>query len=437
MELPSPAAELAEEIRSAVQDDDLSRATKRLLDYAWQFCRGARDVENSARVLIREYKSLEREARILGKSPHYQYQLSALALRILESLDAAEVTARQLLPAEEEPSPPPRSEPRAGEDQAARTGLQTPAASSAKEFLTARNLQKDYGKFALFGIDLTLGTGEIAGVVGVNGSGKTTLLRILAGELAADQGVLRYPQLCGEEIDWTRIRSTIAYVPQRPSRWRGFLQENLHLHAALHHLTGQANKDKVEFILQRLGLESYRNARWHEISAGFQMRFELARALVGMPSLLILDEPLAPLDINTQQLFLQDLRDIANSFSDPLAIVLSSQHVYEVEAIADTIIFLDKGRTIFSGTLEELYAGRKENIYEIASPVRKHDLVQQLESLGAIEVEHAGLTYLVSLPLFVTGRELLELLFAAGIEIRYFRDVSRSTRSLFKGRAGE
>jgi ABC-type multidrug transport system ATPase subunit len=121
--------------------------------------------------------------------------------------------------------------------------------------------------------------------VGVNGSGKTTLLRVLAGEIATDAGTLAYPLLCPNPLDWLRIRSQIAYVPQRPSRWYGILEENLYLHAALRGLTGRANEDEVEFILHRLGLEIYRKARWHEISGGFQMRFELAKALVGHPKL--------------------------------------------------------------------------------------------------------------------------------------------------------
>jgi ABC-2 type transport system ATP-binding protein len=190
----------------------------------------------------------------------------------------------------------------------------------------------------------------------------------------------------------------------------------------------------VEFILHRLGLETYRKARWHEIAGGFQMRFELAKALVGQPKLLILDEPLAPLDINTQQLFLQDLRDFADSSSNPLPIILSSQHIYEVEAIADSILFLDRGEVVFSGALDELFQKRKESAYEFTSLVDKSTILERLEPLRVIEVERTGLIYIVSVPPEVTGREVLDCLLRANIDIKYFRDISGSSRKFFKGR---
>jgi ABC-2 type transport system ATP-binding protein len=140
------------------------------------------------------------------------------------------------------------------------------------------------------------------------------------------------------------------------------------------------------------------------------------------------------LDINTQQVFLQDLRDIADSTSSPLPILLSSQHIYEVEAVADSILFLDRGDVVFSGALDKLHHERQENTYEITSPVGKAQLLTQLEPLGVIDIEATGLTYLVSVPRQVTGRKVLDCLFKANIEVSYFRDISSSSRKLFRGR---
>jgi len=461
MALPSPAIDLAEEIRSLIQGDDLSRAAKRLLDYTRQFS-GQRDIVNSAIVLTGELRSLQRDIRKFGESSERRSQLNVLAHRILEILDEVENPPEDP-PLPEPPAPPrPRAVPQilkledpsqsgkpgSHEEANSEQGL-TSFEEARRKFaeerkkvdppptaaLEARGLRKSYrGGFTLSSIDLALRPGEITGLVGVNASGKTTLLRILAGELAADGGDLAYPLLCPEGLDWGRIRSQIAYVPQHSPRWYGILEENLYLHAALRQLTGRANEDEVEFVLHRLGLETYRKARWHEISSGFQMRFELAKALVGQPRLLILDEPLAPLDINTQQVFLQDLRDIANSSSNPLPIILSSQHIYEVEAIADSILFLDKGEVIFSGALDKLYRERQESTYELTSPSGKTSLLEQLKLVGVIEVEHTGLTYLVSVPPTITGHEVLSCLLKAHIEIRYFRDISNSSRKFFKGR---
>lgn len=464
MALPNPAIDLADEIRSLIQSDELSRAVKRLLDYTKQFA-GRKEI-NEAIVLTRELRSLQRDMRKIGDSTERNSQINMLSYRILEIVDEIEAPPEDDPPLLE-PNEPPRlrvvpevpqstipseeEESASGEEAPSEHGL-TNLEQARKKFaegrkkkktvptpptaaLEASGLQKTYrGSFSLSKVNLTLRPGEIAGLVGVNASGKTTLLRILAGELSADGGDLAYPLLCPAGLDWVRIRAQIAYVPQRPPRWQGVLEENLYLHAALRQLTGRANEDEVEFILHRLGLETYRKARWHEISGGFQMRFELAKALVGQPMLLILDEPLAPLDINTQQVFLQDLRDIANSASNPLPIILSSQHIYEVEAIADSILFLDKGEVVFFGALEELYKKRKENTYELNSSADKANLLELLDPLGVIEVEHTGLAYLVSVPPEVTGRKVLDCLFKADIRVSYFRDISNSSRKFFRGR---
>lgn len=457
--LPSPAIDLAEEIRSLIQGDDLPRAAKRLLDYVRQFS-GQREIVNSAIVLTGQLRSLQRDIRRIGDTPDRHSQLSVLTHRILEILDEIEDPTESRTLSPESPllrvvsgvsklASPPQVDKHASAEEATSEQRLTSFEQAREKFkkerkkavrpptaaLEASSLQKTYrGGFTLSGIDLTLRPEEITGLVGVNGSGKSTLLRILAGELAHDGGDLAYPLLCPDSLDWVRIRSQIAFVPQRPPRWYGILEENLYLHAALRQLTGRANEDEVEFILHRLGLETYRKARWDEISGGFQMRFELAKALVGRPRLLILDEPLAPLDINTQQVFLQDLRDIANSSSNPLPIILSSQHIYEVEAIADSILFLDDGEVVFSGALEKLYRERQESIYELTSPAEKTKLLEQLEPLGVIDIEHTGLTYIVSVPPEITGRKVLDCLLKAEIEVGYFRDISGSSRKLFKGR---
>jgi ABC-2 type transport system ATP-binding protein len=459
--LPSPANDLAEEIRSLIQGDDLSRAVKRLLDYAKQFS-GQRDVINSAIVLTREFRGLQRDNRKFGDSPDSHSQQNKLSTRILELVDEIEASTEDRPPTEPpepprlrvvpqvpEPKGPPQTDkPAAGEGflgEKSPTKLEQAREKFKKDrekivlpptaALEARGLQKTYHDgFTLSGIDLTLRPGDITGLVGVNGSGKTTLLRVLAGEIGADGGHLTYPLLCLNGLDWVRIRSQIAFVQQRPPRWHGILEENLYLHAALRQLTGRANEDEVEFTLHRLGLETYRKSRWDEISGGFQMRFELAKALVGRPNLLILDEPLAPLDINTQQVFLQDLRDIANSSLNPLPIILSSQHIYEVEAIANSILFLDNGKVVFSGSLEKLYRERQESTFELSSPAEKSILLEQLEALGVIDIEHTGLTYIVSVPPETTSRKILDCLLSANVEVVYFRDISGSSRKFFKGR---
>lgn len=180
-----------------------------------------------------------------------------------------------------------------------------------------------------------------------------------------------YPQLdpatsVGSTPDWQKIIPWIGCVEQRPPRWYGRLADNLHRWAALHGVYGEENVIEVEFYLHRLGLSRYRDARWNELSGGYRTRFELARVMVGRPRLLILDEPLAPLDINSQEIFLADLRDVADMDGCQIPIILSSQHILELEAIADIILCLDQqGRPRFCGPSRAVAGASDDRTFEL------------------------------------------------------------------------
>ncbi len=137
------------------------------------------------------------------------------------------------------------------------------------------------------------------GIVGENGNGKTTLLRCMAGQLALDSGVLNFTRL--EKPDHYGIKHQLAFIPQRIPRWFGLLKDNLHFSAAISGVKGEENNVMVDFMLERLDLTPYAHLTWNQISSGYRTRFEIARILLLKPKLLILDEPLANLDINAQQ----------------------------------------------------------------------------------------------------------------------------------------
>ena len=180
-----------------------------------------------------------------------------------------------------------------------------------------------------------------------------------------------------------------------------------------------------------MGLDPYRDAGWGEIAGGFKTRFELAKALVWDPRLLILDEPLAPLDVNTLGQFLKDLRGYASSLRFPLAVLISSQHLYETEWVADRLIFLKDGKATFQGSPWELGTGRAENWFELSCPSTP-DIPRRLTGMGVQSVQNMGHCYLLKGPLALDGAVLLEGLLKAGVEVRYFRDVSRSSRKFFE-----
>lgn len=301
---------------------------------------------------------------------------------------------------------------------------------------TCEGIGKTYRKtsFTLRDVTFSLRLGEIMGVVGRNGNGKTTLFRILAGELQHDHGRLWFPavdQHPDDDIDWVAVKQVLAYVPQELPRWHGSLRNNLHYEAALHGLHGAGNEEEVEYLLHRLGLVEHVEKRWSQLSGGFKLRFALARALVSKPRILLLDEPLANLDYITQQVVLRDIRDLASSYRHPIAVLISSQHLHEIEAVADNILFLKRGDVVYCGPASAIGKDRDSNTFELGVSCDIERLRGVLQGPSYRKIEDNGVSYVVRTSLEVTAERLLRTLLEAGLSVEYFRDISRSTKSLF------
>ncbi|HEY0976383.1 MAG TPA: ABC transporter ATP-binding protein [Flavobacteriales bacterium] len=296
----------------------------------------------------------------------------------------------------------------------------------------ARGLTKSFRSgghhFTLGPIDLELYTGRITGLVGENGNGKTTLLRQVAGLLDHDGGTCSYP---GTATDPHLIKRGIAWIPQRSIRWHGTLLQNLRFVAALHGLRGAANADRVEYTLHRLGLTRFKDLTWKQLSSGYKLRFELAKMVIWRPRILVLDEPIANLDLQAQQLFLQDLKHLAGSHRDPVSVILSSQQLHEIEAIADHIIFLKNGKPVFNGASTDFDTERTSNVFEIKGEFDRQRLEQVLGAGNFLHIDDTGLILRLTTPRHLTARDVVRALGNAHLEVSYFRDISTSTRKLF------
>lgn len=288
---------------------------------------------------------------------------------------------------------------------------------------TANNISKTYssGNFSLQPISIQINTGDVLGVVGENGNGKTTLLRCMAGQLALDAGELDFPQL--QHPDHYEIKHHLAFIPQRIPRWYGLLKDNLHFAAAISGVTGEENSTMVDFMLERLDLTPYAHLTWNQISSGYRTRFEIARILLQKPRLLILDEPLANLDINAQQSILTDLRFMAKSVHNPMGILLSSQQLHEVEKIADTVLLIKNGSCLFRTGEQEKTA--TAFVVELETTATRETLLHVLNNKA--ELQFNGGFYTISskeLP----AQEILSTLVTGSIPITYFRDITHSTK---------
>lgn len=301
--------------------------------------------------------------------------------------------------------------------------------------ISANGISKQFSSgrqpFHLHPLDVKLKFGEITGVVGENGNGKTTLLRILAGELSSDTGTIFYPALHAPDNDWYAIKHHFAFIPQRINKWHGTLLDNLRFYATIHNLKGEANEYHINYILFRLGLDKFRDLKWSEISSGYRLRFELAKMLLWKPKLLILDEPLANLDINAQQLFLQDLKFFTQSVSHPVSVILSSQNLHEIERVADNIIFIRQGKTIYNGAQNNFAFDRQQNSFEVTGKFDLDTLVKAFANHPEFKVENAGTSFIITTSINCTIYTVAIILKENQLELNYIRDISKSTRKLF------
>jgi len=292
--------------------------------------------------------------------------------------------------------------------------------------ISVKNLQKVYNaSFGLGPINLDIKTGEIIGLVGENGNGKTTLLRSLCGELHPTSGTINYQFQYDDLYD---LRTKLVYIPQRTDTWRGSMYENLEFTASCYGYSPEENNLVIDLVITRLGLRKFRKHYWNNLSSGYKMRFELARMLLRKPKILLIDEPLANLDILAQQTILDDFRNIANSAFRPIAIVLSSQQLYEVEKTSNQVVFLKRGSQKNLNTENDV---AKNCIIEFESSLNLSDLKEAFTALEVISLEQNGGTFIATFSEKIEMNDFLKVVVNLSIPMTYMRNISNSTRRFF------
>jgi ABC-2 type transport system ATP-binding protein len=442
-----------QEIQGLVASDHLNLAANRLMDFVRDFSPHRRRVREVIAIKAR-WNELRTDKRRYGDVHRILRRTQEFRHHILEFLDCVydeslkagapgwaaigEGAGPRLVPAGQTP------ENHKEDAEVPRTQLEMDKARFAADKLSKKPLsdvavagqgvthsRKSRSiDFNLGPLDLTIRLGELAAVVGENGSGKTTLLAVVAGRLRNDDGVLTYPALSDRTSPYS-IRQQISYLPEELPSWPGRVSDTLHFSAAAHGLRGSRNELEVDFVIHRLELEKYKEASWNELSSGYKMRFSLAKALLRRPKILILDEPLANLDINSQTRFLQDLRDLVDSVSNPMAVLISSQHLYRAESIADSVIFLQDGVARHNGSLA-LLEDDSENIYVLECSASREELMNSLEKIDYRSIEVEGSELLIVASSVVTNDMILSALGDSDVSVKSFRDISRSTRKLFR-----
>jgi zinc/manganese transport system ATP-binding protein len=210
------------------------------------------------------------------------------------------------------------------------------------------------GRQILSDVSLSMRPGEFAGIIGPNGAGKTTLLRVILGLIPAASGRI----LLNGEPREKHHKTTIGYVPQKlnidpdvPLRARDVVSLGLDGHRLGFTFPSRQRRDLVDSALSDVAASKYANARVGELSGGEQQRVMIAHALISRPRLLLLDEPLANLDLKSEQEIVTVLGKLARE--QDIAVLLSAHDMNPLVNAMDRIVYVANGK-VATGTTDEV-----------------------------------------------------------------------------------
>ena len=223
--------------------------------------------------------------------------------------------------------------------------METPA-------IDIKGLTKSYGEVkALTGVNVSIKKGEFFGLLGPNGAGKTTTINILTGLVFRENGSTK---VFGKDTmkDFRYTRAKIGIAAQEFSvDWFFTIEKLLFFQAGYYGIKPKDAKPMVDSLLDRLGLSGKRNSRLRQLSGGMKRRFQIAKALVHDPEILILDEPTAGVDVELRRdlwKYLQDLHSLGKT------ILLTTHYIEEAELLCDKVAIIDSGKVISKGSPKEL-----------------------------------------------------------------------------------
>ena len=223
--------------------------------------------------------------------------------------------------------------------------METPA-------IDIKGLTKSYGELkALNGVTISIKKGEFFGLLGPNGAGKTTTINILTGLVFKESGSAK---VFGKDTikDFRYTRSKIGIAAQEFSvDWFFPIEKLLFFQAGYYGIKPKDAKPLVDSLLNRLGLSSKRNSRLRQLSGGMKRRFQIAKALVHDPEILILDEPTAGVDVELRRDLWKYLQDL---HSRGKTILLTTHYIEEAELLCENVAIIDNGKILKMGAPKEL-----------------------------------------------------------------------------------
>lgn len=258
----------------------------------------------------------------------------------------------------------------------------------------ADNLVKRYKELiALDHFNMEVREGEILGLLGPNGSGKTTAINSILSLLKLDKGSI---EIFGQEMTPNSYDSKrkIGVVPQEVAVFENLsVEENIDYFCGLYIDDKERRKTYVTDAIEFVGLEAYKKFYPKKLSGGLKRRLNIACGISHKPELIFLDEPTVAVDAQSRNFILEGIKRLNREGS---TIVYTTHYLEEAEMLCDRIIIMDKGKSLVSGSVEELKSmiSTKEKI--IAEFESKEDLLSDIKNISqVIDVEKRDNEYTI------------------------------------------
>lgn len=249
-----------------------------------------------------------------------------------------------------------------------------------ENLIEVQSLRKRFGSvLAVDDVTFTVKRGEVLGFLGPNGAGKSTTMKVITGYLPPSDGTA---VVCGFDIRTAPVEAkrTMGYLPEGSPLYGDMTPEGfLRFVAQVRGVNGLKRKQRIEQLIELIGLSEVLHRRIETLSKGYRRRVGVASAILHDPDVLVLDEPTDGLDPNQKH----DVRELIRTMGGTKAIIISTHILEEVDAVCDRAIIIDHGRIVSDGTPAQLHAkAREHNAVFMTMP--DTDAVRAVERLKAV-----------------------------------------------------
>ena len=248
------------------------------------------------------------------------------------------------------------------------------------------NLSHRYSvQWAVRDINLEIRQHGIYGLLGSNGAGKSTIMNIMCGVLKQTEGDI-YIKGINTRIDPVEAKCHIGFLPQQPPLHPDLtVEEYLDYSARLRYIPHKEIPAAITEVVEKCGISHFRKRLIRNLSGGYQQRVGIAQAIIHNPDFIILDEPTNGLDPNQ----IVEIRNLIKQIAQERTVILSTHILPEVQATCEYIYMVEKGKMVFSGTVDEF------DNYILPTTIRvtllAHPTVEELTMIpGLVAALHLG-----------------------------------------------